>query len=208
MTLNMPDAFPLQWPKGVKRTLARDRKRAKFSYKKRTQSGSWSEKLSVHQALTRVADELRKLGARYEVVSTNLRLRIDRLPRSDQREPDDPGAAIYFMLKQVPHCMPCDRWDRVADNIAAIAAHIDAVRRIERYGVSDVAQSLAGFRAELPSADGLDWRRIFGDVSSAAEVKTIYHKLATKAHPDHGGSHIEMSRLAKAFEAALKELQG
>jgi phenylpropionate dioxygenase-like ring-hydroxylating dioxygenase large terminal subunit len=35
--------------------------------------------------------------------------------------------------------MPCDRYTRVADNIAAIAAHIDATRAIERHGVDDCA---------------------------------------------------------------------
>ena len=41
---------------------------------------------------------------------------------------------LYFHLKKQPYAMACDRYTTVADNLAAIAAHIDAVRAIERHG--------------------------------------------------------------------------
>ena len=77
-------------------------------------------------ATSRLIRECRLLGAANVIVSTNVAVRRDGLPYARQRTPEDPGAAVYFKLESVPEglVLACDRWLRVEDNIAAVAAHI------------------------------------------------------------------------------------
>jgi hypothetical protein len=203
-------AFPLQWPVGRPRKPAASRKRATFNRK--VSNGSWHEarELSVADALRRLQDELDRIGARYPVISTNLELRLDGFPRSGQRDPDDPGVALYFDLKGKPHCMPCDTYDRVADNIAAIAKHIEATRAIDRFGVATVSEMFAGFQA-LPAPGTMrPWREVLGwpgaNLPDEGTINILWRDLAKKAHPDAGGSHDLMAELNAAKAAALKEL--
>lgn len=205
--------YPLQWPTGWKRTPGSDRKRARFSrdeVRQGTNGGTYTRRrdLTVADSVARLASELRMLGASDEVLSTNVQVRLDGLPRSGQGEPVDPGAAVYFTLKGKPRCLACDRWNRVADNLAAIAAHVEAIRAVDRYGVGTMEQAFAGY-AQLPPA-ATDWRSVFGIAPDVAvEIQYVedrYRELAKKAHPDAGGSHDLMARLTQAREAARAEL--
>jgi hypothetical protein len=145
--MNDPQRYPLSWPTGWDRTPRHQRKRSVFR--------SHGRELTVAEAIGRLSDELDRLRAHNTVLSTNLDTRLDGLPRSGQPEPSDPGAAVYFTLKEQPRCLACDTWLRVAENIAAIAQHIDALRRIDRYGVGTMDQAFAGYAALPPSAE--DW---------------------------------------------------
>lgn len=210
--------YPLAWPIGWKRTPRHQRQRAAFSASSvrtvdigngQTRQERGTRSLTVADALKRVSAELGRLGATHEILSTNVVLRIDGLPRSGQPEPDDPGAAVYFRLKAQPRCLACDRWNRVADNIAAIAQHIDALRRIDRYGVGTMEQAFAGYAA-LPANTAANWRDVFGFKADAHvtwnDVEDAFRTAARQAHPDAGGSHDQMARLTEAKAFARKEL--
>lgn len=208
----MTQAYPLQWPLSRPRT--KTPTRAAFG-KKITRTGNsvdWSEKasLTVADALTRLQREIDLLGARNYVLSSNVQLRLDGLPRSGQPEPADRGVALYFTLSGKPHCLPCDRYDRVADNIAAIAKHIEATRAIERYGVASVAEMFTGFMA-LPEPTKRTWREILGIGPGVVPVTAYiiedqFRRLAKKLHPDAGGSNEQMAELNKARADAMKEI--
>lgn len=210
----MTQAYPLQWPQARPRTKVR--KRASFGKKVRRSGQSWDshESLTIADALGRLQDEIDRLGAREYVLSSNLQVRLDGLPRSGQAEPADPGVALYFHLGGKPHCLPCDTYDRAADNIAAIAKHIEATRAIERYGVATVAEMFTGFAA-LPSPDNVTkrtWRQVFGITPDAkvtrAVIMDLFRKLAAERHPDKpGGSHDLMAELNQARDEALKDTQ-
>ena len=97
----MTQAYPLAWPQGWPR--ARQRKRAKFGKGERqyySNGSSWMNKreLTISDATQRVLSELQTLGVPHgeAVISTNLELRLDGLPRSGQAEPSDPGVAVYW----------------------------------------------------------------------------------------------------------------
>lgn len=209
--------FPLKWPVGRPRRAPQNRKDGRFGtksreYSKHISGSSWlvSKEMTVAGAIQRLQRELDAIRARYAVVSSNLEVRLDGLPRSGQRDPDDPGVAVYFQLDGRPHCMPCDTYKRVADNLAAIAAHIEATRAIERHGVATVGEMFAGFVA-LPSPDmQRPWRDVFemrdaGQVT-AAQVRAAYTRLARERHPDTGGSDAMMAELNVARDAALREV--
>jgi hypothetical protein len=189
-------AYPLAWPFGRPRTSPAGRRRAAFG--KTTYSGNWAAKgeLSVHDARMRLQDELDRLGANSIVLSTNVELRLDGQPRSG-REPDDPGVALYFKLKGRDTVMACDKWDRVADNIAAIAKHIDALRGIERWGVGSLEQAFAGFQA-LPAPE--QWWQVLGLKPDATDeqIDVAWREKMRAAHPDRGGSDAAAARLNRA----------
>lgn len=207
--------YPLTWPANWKRTPAHQRSRATFSRGsvQRDATGarlpSTKRQLTVADAIQRLSGELARLGATHEVLSTNVQTRLDGLPRSGQSEPTDPGAAVYFRLKGQARCLACDRWQRVADNIAAIAQHIDALRRIDRYGVGTLEQAFAGYAA-LPPQASHDWRIVLGFAAGAAITRAMvddaFRTRARSAHPDTGGSHDAMARLSEARAAAYAEL--
>lgn len=191
--------FPLEWPMGWKRSRAR--RHGKFR-----SGGQW---ISIARATERLEHELDKLGAKNVTLSTNVSLRLDGRPRSDEN-PADPGAAIYFSFKGKATVLACDTYHQVGDNIAALAAHIEALRAIERYGVGTIEQALAGYKA-LPADSAADWRAVFGfpaDSSpSVDQVDKAYKAAAKERHPDVGGTEIEMSHLNRARDYALMELQ-
>lgn len=101
-------------------------------------------------------------------------------------------------------------WHRSrTDNIAAIAAHIDALRRIERYGVGSIEQALAGYRA-LPADTAANWRNVFGfgadERVTRSQLQQRYRERARAAHPDRGGSDEMMMHVNRARDYAMAEL--
>jgi hypothetical protein len=200
-------AYPLTWPPQRPRTPAARLKDGKFSTGRHSPPNSRAKRpVSVTDAIGRVQAELDRIGARSPVLSTNLELRLDGLPRSSQAEPADRGAALYFQLGGKPHCLPCDTYKRVADNIAAIAAHIEATRAIARHGVASVAEMFAGFRA-LPAPGATSWWGVLQipPTATRAEIEAAFRRLAAERHPDkHGGSNAMMADLNAARDQALK----
>src|SRR3546814_9453399 len=85
-------------------------------------------------ALDRLEAELTRLGARGIILSSNLERTLSGAPRSGQADPADPGVAVYFTLKGKDTVLACDRWYRAADNMVAIAKHIEAIRGMDRWG--------------------------------------------------------------------------
>lgn len=129
-------AYPLSWPAAWPRTPSYQKKTAQFGKTVQSSQGSWKTKarLSIADATRRLLDELGRLGAEGIIISSNLRLRRDGYPASDQREPDDNGVAVYFELLDKPQVLACDRWDKVADNIAALAGMAQWAR--EHFGMA------------------------------------------------------------------------
>lgn len=194
--------FPLEWPAGWKRTPPP--KRVNGPFRSKTQNF-----ISVTQATARLETELDRLGAKQPTLSTNVSLRLDGRPRSDEN-PKDPGAAIYFTFRGRATVLAADRYYLVADNIAAIAAHIESLRRIERHGVGTMEQALAGYKA-LPADTAANWRAVFGFAADSTptldQVDQAYKAAAKLHHPDVGGSEINMAHVNRARDYALMELQ-
>jgi hypothetical protein len=188
-------AYPLQWPASWARTKYRVEgrfgNRAWVPGENGTRRRGQLKDITVSTAVDRLMDELRKLDADWEraVLSTNMLLRMDGLPRSGQSEPADPGAAVYFTLGKQRLVLACDKWTRVADNIAAIAAHIGALRGQQRWGVGSVEQAFLGYQA-LPPPGGhakREWWQVLGfEEKPTREVaEAMYRRLAKEYHPDN-----------------------
>ncbi len=203
-------AYPLTWPAHRPRTPASRRKAGAFRTQRQSVGYRSSEPIRLTDARERLADIMDRIGARYPVLSTNLELRLDGQPRAGQREPADPGVAVYFRHRGKPIVLSCDRYESVAANIAAIVAHLDAVRTIERHGVGTLEQMFEGFAALPPPAAPQPWRAVLGlsgEAVTAAIVRLRYRELARRHHPDvAGGNHDRMAEINEALDQALQEL--
>jgi len=204
-------AYPLTWPAGWKRSPGF--KFGKFSTSRYSSGASYRvrQDVSVAEAVRRVREQLDRMGLRDDdvVISTNLALRLDGMPRSDQREPDDSGAAVYWIDKTgAMRCMAIDCYTRVADNLAAIAATLEAMRAIERHGGAEILdRAFTGFTALPPPADD-GWWTVLGVEQTApcAEIEAAYRALRSKHHPDRGGDAEAFHRVQRAYEEARERL--
>jgi hypothetical protein len=198
--MNVP-AYPLAWPEGWKRTGGRI---AAPFYKKRDHR---REGISISEAVGEVEAELKRLGAgRDFVISTNVKPTLRGSYNSLTPDRGDPGAAVYFTLRDQGRCLACDRFTRVPDNLVAIAKHIEAMRMSERYGIGTLDQAFAGYAPRLQSST-LEWWLVLGvpPFASRAQIEDAYRVKARLAHPDTGGSDQEMARLNEARDHALRD---
>lgn len=218
------DAYPLTWPEGWKRTPPHARKSAQFGKGERRQSGeaSWISKraLTINDGVHRVRRELKTFGVLEgdAIISTNLKTRLDGFPRSDQREPDDPGVAVYWQRpgEKGTKVMAIDRYDRVADNLAAIAATLEAMRAIERHGGALILErAFTGFTAlpapgQTTTTGVRHWREVLGIPEGEQRLtaaEEAYRRLRSKFHPDKpDGDPSQFMAVQEAYAQASIEL--
>jgi len=185
------DAYPLQWPLGYKRT------------SERTKS-LFKQTMDASQKFLRA--ELDRLKAQDIVVSSNIPVRKDGGMYSDymNRRIADPGVAVYFTLKGKPLVMCCDRYESVWENVYAIGKGIEAMRGMDRWGISDfIERAFTGFAA-LPASTE-DWYHVLGVAADAKhdDVVAAHRKLVKIHHPDKGGDPVQFDRVTRAFRAYL-----
>ncbi len=132
--------------------------------------------------------ELQHLRPRQTVLEVDLReqdLRQDGLPRSDRRA-RTPGVVLSLLgsaqgdLRYPSHAF--GHWD---ENVRAIALALEALRKVDRYGITKSGEQYAGWKA-LPAGErtGPDPDRGYQLIAEHGGVVA-----ALKAtHPDHGGS--------------------
>lgn len=187
-------AYPLSWPHGWPRTPSYKIGRSRFGER------------TLATAVEMLLAECDRLYATEVVISSNVTLTTYGRPKSGSGEPSDRGVAVYFKLKGKPRVLACDKWDRVADNLAAIAKHIDALRGQERWGVGSVEQAFAGY-TPLPPPSAFDWKAVLGVTGTSLEAAEMqYRFLAKQHHPDNGGDAGKMAELNRAIDEARKEL--
>lgn len=187
-------AYPLAWPVGWART-------------RHPQRARYSQDRTLAQAREEVISGVRLMGGARLIISSNLELRMDGLPWSGQRQPTDKGIAVYFNYKGKPVAFACDKWATIEDNLWAVKLTIDAMRQIERSGVSELLErAFKGFDA-LPAPSGAAWWEILGvsAISPIDDIKAAFRTLARKHHPDMGGDSNEFLKITAAYEAAKQE---
>lgn len=199
------EKFPLCWPVSYKRT----------RYPSRSRFG-------ITTAFGKARDEMFKqvemLVSYYDrstiILSSNVALRLDGIPYAGMKQPEDKGVALYFKYKDKQVVLCCDKWDKVEHNIWAIAKTVEAMRGIERWGVSDFLEhSFTGFAA-LPPPTTETQKRVWWAVMGYSQqpdtvswnwagVEAQYKSLAKKLHPDMpGGSTAAFQELQAAFDEA------
>lgn len=198
MTERPDQRYPLKWPDGWKRTAAWQRAPSPFKNN------------STDKAFRELMDELGRLGARRIIISSNLKLRNDGAPYSQQPRNDDEGIAVYFSRKGKDMVLACDKFAKREDNMRAITKTIDAIRGIERWGSSDMMErAFTGFAQLAAPAPELRWWEVLDirrDTADESTVTTAYRRKRSEHHPDNGGSVEAFNQVEKAYAEGLAEV--
>jgi len=189
------EAYPLQWPEGKPRVT------------RRQEAGF---RVTFTGARDGLYNEIRLLGGRQPVLSSNLTLRLDGIPYANQREPEDPGVAVYFEYKGQQMCFACDKWRKVKDNIQAVKKTIEALRGVARWGTGDMMeQAFHGFKTLPPPGQDNEpdpWWVVL-DCREDDPIKVIeqqYMRKRRDRHPDLGGTSEAFHAVVTAWEQARK----
>lgn len=198
-------SYPLSWPLGWKR--ATYRVHSRFGVRKPP---------TVAQGRDGVIKQLAMMGVGDwdVVISSNVPVRRDGLPYSNQREPSDPGAAVYFKVDGKPTVLACDKWNTVGDNLWAIAKHIEAVRGQDRWGVGSLEQAFAGYAALEQQTQASCWEVLGIPPVTASQngtgqnaIMDAYRRKARETHPDAGGTSEAFAEVVRAKDTALQLIQ-
>lgn len=125
---------PIQWTAPT--TLDR---RSRYIFK-----APWSSTL---QLLDR---ELEYLDAENLVIQADFAerdLRLDGMPKERARQPEFPGVRILFDSRHGPLVYETDAYEFWQHNVRAIALALEALRAVDRYGVTHHAEQYKGWRA-------------------------------------------------------------
>lgn len=163
---------------------------------------------STSRAGNDLFNELKLLGAKKIIVSSNLRTRLDEKGFLSNQRIDDMGVVVYFDLKGDSKAMACDKWNKVEHNLWALRLSIAAIRGLERWGGSEFLDGLfTGFKA-LPSPDSVFAMSVtdyFSGYDTEEEIRLRYKSLCKELHPDMGGSTDEFNELTRQYKLKVRE---
>ncbi len=154
----------------------------------------WSDTLEV------LGRELHHLGADRVVVElgmTEADIRLDGWPRANARAAH-PGVVVSFESRHGPLRYATCESDRWQDNLRAVALSLEALRKVDRYGVSKHGEQYRGWRA-LPAAGGESLVEIGREI---IDRHGGVREALRATHPDHGGDADEFRAVQAAREAA------
>lgn len=197
----MTQAFPLLWPDAWPRTPEHQRR---SDHKFRNGFGP----LSLGSVRDDLLAELRRLGAKEIIISTNLRTRLDGLLYADAAlHGRDSGAAVYFKLKDRPLVMARDAYNTVAGNLRSLTLAVDAMRTLQRHGGDRMMErAFTGFVAIAPPDWKKPWREVFGVKPDwRGDITALFREKAKHRHSDHGGTDTLMAELNVAYAEAKAE---
>lgn len=192
-----------QWPG----ELERGRRRSPFS-------AGWTQtRAQLHR-------ELRELSAKnvvLQIAITEADLRIDGTPRA-RAVASHPGVILAFDSRFGPLKYATDRFDSWQDNVRAIALGLEALRRVDRYGITKRGEQYTGWKAIGTGSSSLSrveaLRAIaelayepetvpvalerMGDRDGPEVLRTAIRRAAKRAHPDAGGTPEQWATYTRA----------
>lgn len=199
------------WPHG----LTYDRRRSNFS-------APWAD------TIDKLGRELWYLGkgntdapAVLQIALREQDFRIDGMPRANAVAAH-PGVILNIESSKGALSFPCDTFTRWQDNLRAITLGLEALRKVERYGITQTGQQYRGWQAIEAKATPItqtaagaavhlakaaqgnddsvsDWaHRILHDPETA---RNTYRKARANTHPDrHGGDQTAWDAVEAAAE--------
>lgn len=132
-----------------------------------------------------------------------------------------PSIALHLDTPRGPMRFPCGRYGDWVDNLRAIVLSLEALRAVDRYGVTRTGEQYRGWTALPPAAtpeekdpwttvdEAAAWLREQSKLTVQAaalledeeQLQDAYRAAAKRHHPDAGGTAAMFARLgrAKAF---------
>lgn len=144
--------------------------------------------------LERELDAIRAKEVELLVAIPAGQFRLDGRPRADAK-PEHPGVVLSFETKVGQLAYPCDTFTTWQANLRGIALSLEALRKVDRYGVTSHGEQYRGFLAiESSATTSVDEARAFlyevaspmggGWTSDDAMIRAAKRR----AHPDTGGN--------------------
>jgi hypothetical protein len=145
--------------------------------------------------------ELRHLKASNVVIGAGFReedLRLDGMPRSGARDPGHPGIELSFDTpthgRLVYATDTCQWWQH---NVRSIALGLEALRAVDRYGITRRGEQYAGWKQLASGSPGGSVERGRELIREHGSVRAAL--MAT--HPDQGGDPVQFADVQAAREA-------
>ncbi len=135
-------------------------------------------------------------------------IRLDGMPRAGAK-PSDPAIILSFASKFGPLRYGCDRFYPHEANLRAIALGLEALRTVDRYGITKRGEQYRGWAA-LPApgetssyeAAARTIRDLSGippaGVGPGPTLREAYRAAAKRVHPDVGGRREDWLELERA----------
>lgn len=176
--------------------------------------------------------EIAAVGVIHAVIQADLDLsdiRLDGVPRANARYLTGRVIVSFDHPRLGPLSMPCWEFADLWDNLRAVAKTLEALRAVDRYGVTQRAEQYRGW-SQLPPARAAivpsQWSSPveaarfliqtaqvnFTDIDArsaardAVDLRAVYHAAAAKAHPDAGGSE-QLMRTVNAAREMISQQQ-
>jgi len=168
---------------------------------------------AAQMAAQQLVNATRALGL---ALNTNLKLRLDGMPRSNQAQAARRGAVVYWndQWTAAPRWMSIGCYTKTELKIAALTAIIKAMRAIEQHGgavaLERAFNSFAALSAPIVAGIRRHWRDAmeFANGKPTHEAITSHFRpLAATAHPVKYGSTAAMAELKQARQDALEDVR-
>jgi hypothetical protein len=168
----------------------------------------------LRKTLQLLARELDNLGAKDIVVELDVAerdFRLDGYPRANARALS-PAVRVTFQSKWGPLRYETAEFSDWQANLRAIALSMEALRSVDRYGVSKRGEQYRGWR-QLPTgtdpADSITTpeqaRAVLADVLNLPSLagmdeRDVIRRAQFETHPDRGGDSTKFRKVMKAKE--------
>lgn len=165
----------------------------------------------LSDTLTLLERELRLLDAKQIVLQVGYRerdLRLDGMPRANSVMQHG-AVALSFESKWGPLRYETNEFtgryyrgqEAWASNLRAVALAMEALRKVDRYGVSKRGEQYTGWRQIPQTTDPIqrmtsDQARVYLEERWGGDVK----KALYETHPDRGGDETEFRKVQRARE--------
>lgn len=146
--------------------------------------------------------EVRALGGRNLVIEVDVTedgIRLDGRLYANAR-PASPAVRVAFESRHGPLSYATDRFPSWQDNVRAIALGLEALRRVDRYAITEHGEQYTGFKA-LPAGRAMPASHMTRDHALDAlhpaagivvgggpvDLDALYRRARAAAHPDRNG---------------------
>jgi len=172
-------------------------------------------KVTWEQTLDDLERELEKLRAKDVILETAHRdgdVRMNGTVNASAT-PLHPGVILSFDSKHGPLRYFTDTYNVWRANVRAIGLGLEALRAVDRYGISGRGEQYTGFarlmaaklamtperaRTVIAERAGLNRTALFG--ADDEQIAMVYRMAAKRTHPDVGGDKDQFQELEEAME--------